>query len=430
MPTVEPRQLAREKIAAARIWLLRERPFFGVLARYLVVEPSDATEAFRLLPDDRLLVRAESVANLPFTFLCGRLAHITLHAALRAFRRADGRDAARWNRAHDLAIDPLVRAASLDDLPIERPSDVREGMAAETVFELLAEDAAPPSGHWDLADPPGLPPPPIAPPPLGGGGSGGEDTDEDATRLPLPGMPSFDSVSASDERDVVWKLRLAEAMQADVEAGGKTWGHLPAWAKEWIRATLEPPPRWEVVLQGAMAGLVRTRRSFLRPSRRLAAVHAALGEDRGEDWVVSMPGRKVEPVGRLVAVLDTSGSVPASALARALGAIASAASAEGLDEVRVVQCDATITHDTVLSPAELYLQRFEIVGRGGTDLRPPLLLLAADARRDGAKLTVVYVTDLDGPLPRADEVASLDVLWVVATPPTTRPSFGRVVQLA
>ncbi|MCC7539702.1 MAG: hypothetical protein IT379_26000 [Deltaproteobacteria bacterium] len=430
MPTVEPKQLAREKIAAARIWLLRERPFFGVLARYLVVEPSERTEAFRLLPDDRLLVRAEPVANLPFAYLCGRLAHLTLHAALRAIRRAAGRDGARWNRAHDLAIDPLVRAASLEDLPIDRPPGVTEGMAAETVFELLDARAAPPTGQWDLADPPGLPPPSIAPPPLGGGGSDGEDSDEDATTLPLPGLPSFDSITASDERDVQWKLRLAEAIQADVDAGGKTWGQLPAWGKEWIRATIEPPPRWEAVLQGAMAGIVRTRRTFLRPSRRLAAVHAMLELGPDDAWVVTMPGRKVEPVGRLAAVLDTSGSVPASALARALGGIAAAASAEGLDEVRLVQCDATITKDSVVSPAELVLERFEIVGRGGTDFRSPLTKLASDARREGARFTVVYVTDLDGPFPAASEVSSLDVLWVVVAPPAKPPPFGRVVELA
>lgn len=430
MPTVGAPGLAREKIAAARIWLLRERPFFGVLARYLVVEPSDRTEAFRLLPDDRLLVRAEAVAGLPFGHLCGRLAHLTLHAALRAYRRAGGREAGRWNLAHDLAIDPLVRAASLDDLPLARPPGVEPGMAAETIFEHLEQGATPASGHWDLADPPGLPPPGAAPPPLGGGGSDGADSAEDALSLPLPGLPALGTPTATDERDVLWKLRLAEAMQADLDAGGLTWGQLPAWGKEWIRATVSPPPRWEAVLQGAMAGLVRTRRTFLRPSRRLAALQEWQEPESGGGVVVSMPGRKVEPVGRLATVLDTSGSVSSEALARALGGVAAAASAEGLDEVRVLQCDTTVTRDAVVSPAELHLQRFELVGRGGTDFRPALLQLAADARREGARFTVVYVTDLAGPQPRADEVSVLDVLWVVTAPPARPPPFGRVVELA
>src|SRR4051812_28768234 len=73
-----------DKIAAARVWLLKEKPFFGVLARALQVEATLKVPAFKLTPDDRLLVNALVVLEMRFPTLCARLAHLCLHAALGA----------------------------------------------------------------------------------------------------------------------------------------------------------------------------------------------------------------------------------------------------------------------------------------------------------------------------------------------------------
>ena len=75
-------------------------------------------------------------------------------------------------------------------------------------------------------------------------------------------------------------------------------------------------------------------------------VMSAVAEHMGQ-WpdVVSMPGRKVVLAGRLVAVVDTSGSIDEPTLARFLGAVAAAATAEGLEEVRLMQADSEVTSD-------------------------------------------------------------------------------------
>jgi len=88
--------------------------------------------------------------------------------------------------------------------------------------------------------------------------------------------------------------------------------------------------------------LARSDRSFLRPSRRAAALAGPDGE-----WpdLVAMPGRRVLPAGRLVSVVDTSSSVDAATLARFLGALSAVATAEGFDEIRLVQADAAVTRD-------------------------------------------------------------------------------------
>src|SRR5262245_39059445 len=143
---------ALDKIAAARVWLLKEKPFFGVLSRALTVEPRADERAFRLFADDRLAVNPLVVLRTPFPALTARLAHIALHAALGGFVRRGEREARRWNLAHDLAIDPLVRGAGLPlGLP-PPPDELPPGSSAEEIFAVLPEGAAPGDDWCDLSD--------------------------------------------------------------------------------------------------------------------------------------------------------------------------------------------------------------------------------------------------------------------------------------
>jgi predicted metal-dependent peptidase len=193
-----------------------------------------------------------------------------------------------------------------------------------------------------------------------------------------------------------------------------------------IRATIEPPPSWTVMLQRSVSLLTRTERSWLRPSRRMSAI----AHDAGA-WpdVVTMPGRRVVLAGQLVAVVDTSGSIDDAMLARFLGALASAAAAEGLEEVRLMQADSEVTSDQVMTPAELLTRPVTIRGRGGTSFVPALGRLIDEARRKAERFSVVYLTDLEGMLPRTRDARSLDVLWVVPRKPRRKPPFGTVVPM-
>jgi predicted metal-dependent peptidase len=399
---------ALDKIAAARVWLLKEKPFFGVLSRALTVEPRADVRAFRLFADDRLAVNPLAVLRTPFPALSARLAHLALHAALGGFVRRGDRDARRWNLAHDLAIDPLVRGAGLPlGLP-PPPDELAPGSSAEDIFALLPEGAAPGDDWCDLSDAP---------------------RDEEAPPEGPAAGPAADSTTKMDEqaRALAWKMRLATAIEEERASGGKTWGDIPAWIDEMIRATIEPPPHWTVVLQRSVSLLTRTDRTWLRPSRRMSAVaeHAGRWPD-----VVTMPGRKVVLAGQLVAIVDTSGSIDEATLARFLGAVASAATAEGLEEVRLMQADSEVTSDEILSPAELLTEQVAIRGRGGTSFVPALSRLIEEARRKAERFSVVYLTDLDGMLPRSRDAKALDVLWVVPRKPRRKPPFGTVVQLA
>jgi predicted metal-dependent peptidase len=443
-------QQAVDKIAAARVWLLKEKPFFGVLARALQVEPTLKIPAFRLTPDDRLLANALVVLELRFPSLCARLAHLCLHAALGAHVRRGLREPLRWNLAHDLAVDPLLRAAGFN-LGLVLPSaELPPGASAEEYFSRLPEGARPDDLFCDLTDPP---PPPEAPPrgqftrqddgegddPGDQGGRDGPENDgKNRPDEPDPNDDDDDDGDDDDDepdplearaRELQWKMRLGAALEEEAASGGKTFGDRPAWIDELVRATIEPPPDFSAGLQRSIALLTRSDRSFLRPSRRLAAL-ASLSDD-GESWpeVMAMPGRRVVPAGRLSAVIDTSASIDAPTLARFLGTLAAVATAEGFDEIRLIQADAAITRDETVFAAELLFREVAMLGRGGTDFGPALRSLALEARRDRERITVVYLTDLDGAFPSAADIVPLDVLWVVPGEPSREPPFGRVLSI-
>ena len=441
---------ALDKVAAARIWLTKERPLLGVLARALRAVPSMAiTGPIAIVADDRMLVHPEHALRTPFPALVARIAHVVLHAALGGFVRRGRRPLPRWNLAHDLAIDPLVRAAGLEsdyeiddallaELPMELlggPSSAEGGaMAAESIdaaLERIEGGRAIPRAEWidlyldapeDVAPENQASPPELVDPSLGVVGKGA---------VPLPGQGAGVADSPGDDNDndhedsdqkgdnrtgegedaqkrraaeVTWRMRLAEAIAEDRAAGEPTWGKLPQWAQEWMQATIEPPPNWTAVLQRAVAALSRAERSYLRPSRRSAAI--------GWSSEVRLAGRRVVPAGQLAAVLDTSGSIDEPTMRRALGAIAAAATAEGLDEVRLVQADAEVTSDRVMSPTDMLRAPIAIVGRGGTRFSPALELLAYEANHRGERGGVVYLTDLEGEFPGEWITRYLDVLWV------------------
>jgi predicted metal-dependent peptidase len=88
-------------------------------------------------------------------------------------------------------------------------------------------------------------------------------------------------------------------------------------------------------------------------------------------------------------VLDTSGSMDARLLGKALGAIASYSAARDVPAARVVFCDA-VAYDAGYVPVEDIAGRVAVRGRGGTRLQPGVDLLerADDFPADGPLLVI------------------------------------------
>ncbi|HHH11246.1 MAG TPA: hypothetical protein ENK23_04140, partial [Sorangium sp.] len=420
-----------------------------------------AVVTFRLHPDDRLEVHPEVVANMRMGALYARLAHVSLHAALGAFVRRRGRELARWNLAHDRAIAPLLHAAGLPSGPVvEGAGALPHGSAAEDHYARLSPGSAPEPGWCDLFDAPPPPAPPatgsvppanapteaglpspqrdVAAPVVGSDDTAAENIPQQHAPTELGDTPAQASVSPTPRPDappsaqdkaraLQWQMRLLSALEEEARSGGRTFGHMPAWLQQLVQAAVEPPAHWSVVLQRVLGGLSRTGRSYMRPSRRTSALAAVEGH-----WpaLVTMPGRRIQPLGRLAVVVDTSASISNHMLARFVGTVAAIATAEGIDDVRLMCADAVVTSDETLFAAELSCRQLVLSGRGGSDFRAPLRRLSEDAVAACQPFTVVYLSDLEGRFPEEEATAGLSLLWVVPPGCRGKPPFGAWVRLS
>jgi predicted metal-dependent peptidase len=176
------------------------------------------------------------------------------------------------------------------------------------------------------------------------------------------------------------------ALMSGLEYHRKTGrGLVAAGLEQEIRALEHPPLPWDAQLARWFDEHVRApeaRRSYARASRRQSATPE-----------IPRPGvlHPQEPVPRATfgVVLDTSGSMNAQLLGKALGAVASYATARDVPAVRVVFCDAVAYDAGYLATADI-AGRVTVRGRGGTVLQPGVTLLqdAADFPPDAPILVI------------------------------------------
>lgn len=165
-------------------------------------------------------------------------------------------------------------------------------------------------------------------------------------------------------------------------------------------------PPWEMALQDWMQGAAPPQRSWARPSRRA-----------GNRRDIVLPGRSRRGW-TLNIVLDTSGSM-IHQHSKLLGVIASYCAAQGVGDVRLLQCDTQVTVDHRVTPEEL--KRYEIKGMGGSDMSAAMNRLAEDAEVQAA----VVITD--GHISYPQRVPYL-VLWALSPPQGNfKPRYGAVV---
>jgi predicted metal-dependent peptidase len=343
----------------ARRWFIDHYPLLGSLA-----------VTFELVEDPIVLARMNvSIAAVDPAareiYVDGRrldeascrfvLAHELLHVGLRHDVRRRGRDPFLWNVACDFVINGWLVEMGLGELPefggLHDPA--LEGLSAEAIYDRIVTDLR---RYRKVAT-------------LRGAGLGDL-------------LPRGGGSEAGTDLDAFYRRCLAQGLQYHQESGR---GLLPAGLIEEIRALAQPPISWDVELarwfDGWLAPL-ESRRSYARPSRRQQATPD-----------IPRPSRtlaETELDGRTFGVvLDTSGSMDRSVLAKALGAIASYATAREVPAVRVVFCDAAAYDAGYLRPEEI-AGRVRVRGRGGTALQPGIDLLerAADFPARGPLLVI------------------------------------------
>lgn len=402
-------------------------PYLAGLAAAARVALDPRVPTMGVFASGRMVANAGFVARLSDADLRFVVAHELLHLALRTHQRALGADRLQFNVAHDYIINDLLRAelgvAHVPAGGLDMPG-ARLRSAEAILLEMRR--AAPPQGAAGRArvriwSPAGSAGGRGAPGEGAGdrGGDGGGDPDDgdvlaDAVEREWFGEDAAEQRerAAAADRAARRGAELARALgrlpgallaQMGLGAGGLS-AQVDARRGAW-----RIPAR--LALQRGLEAASIGPRTFARPSRRAHAVAEAVPAGRRRDSAL------------LNLVLDTSGSMT-DALPAALGAIADACDALGIDTVRLVQCDAEVTRDDLLEPSALAHLRID--GFGGSDLSPALRRLA----QDPAVRAVAVLTDGDVLLPA--EPMPFDLTWLL--PPHAGPSFhppqGRVVPLS
>ncbi|UQX03870.1 hypothetical protein [Streptomyces sp. RerS4] len=343
-------------------WFVSSYPLLGGLAAGLTVVA------------DAELARAEGISIAAVSAAAGEiyinplrafedeewrfiLAHEMLHAALRHGERRGARDPFLHNVAADYVVNGWLVEMGVGAMPEGLLHDPEfTGLSVEEVYDRIATDLR---RMRRLAT-------------LRGKGAG------DILGEPLAhgaGQPYPDL-------DELYRRGLARGL--DLHVYGER-GLLPAGLIQEIRALAHPPVPWDARLARWFDEYVprpQPVRSYARPSRRQAAAPD-----------IPRAGRSFPPeeTARCTfgVVLDTSGSMNAALLGKALGAIASYAEARDVPAARVVFCDAAPYDAGYLPPNEI-AGRVRVRGRGGTVLQPGIdLLQRAEDFPPGAPVLVI-----------------------------------------
>ena len=340
-------------------WFVGSYPLLGALAaRFTVVASAELATSWHI---SIAAVSAEAgeiyvnplarLSDLQWRFV---LAHEMLHAALRHADRVGPRDPRLWNVACDYVINGWLVEMGVGELPDGLLHDPElAGTSAEEVYDRIAKDLRLlrrlAKFRGDMLG---------EPLPWARAKAGGVDLDEYYRRALLTGFEYHNR----DARGLLPSGLIAE-----------------------IRVLEHPPPPWDVQLARWFDEHVpasERHRSYARPSRRQASTPS-----------IPRPGwytpEEIERRSTFGVVVDTSGSMNHELLGKALGAIASYATARGVPAARVVFCDAA-AYDAGYLPVDDIAGRVRVRGRGGTVLQPGVDLLerSADFPKAGPILVI------------------------------------------
>lgn len=330
----------------ARSWFIAKYPLLGALAAsYKIIEDP--------LLCQRMSISVAAVnaqlqelyinphAHLNQEELRFVMAHELLHVGLRHDARCAGRDFYLWNVACDYVINGWLIEMGVGQMPqlgaLYDPE--LRGESAEAIYDRIATDLR---RYRKLSTLRGFE--------LG-------DMFDD---------PDWSAKKEGLDLDDFYRTCLSQGLTLH-EAQER--GYLSAGLIEEIRALHQPPIPWDVELAQWFDhhfAPVEKVRTYARLSRR----QAATPDIPRPLWIAEQPEDK-----RTFGVLiDTSGSMDRTLLAKVLGTIASYSIARDVSAVRVIFCDVAVYDQGYMAPEDI-AGSVKVRGRGGTILQPGINLL-------------------------------------------------------
>lgn len=392
---------AAERVSAARIHMVPDLPWFGALGLRLEVKEDPSIDTM-CTNGTEIRYSPAFVDSISEPELWGVLAHEICHCAYRHMYRMQTRDPELWNIATDLVINQhivetseMIRARSggVDRLllPAGALLDPQyKDMSAEQVYAKLYDDQtqgkptpAPGTGSTGSFEAPAAPEP----------GTGEPGTE--------PGATAGD-VGMSEQ---AWEIAAEQAGMIADKAGSLAGSVARTLAD--MRGEVAD---WRSILRQFIDHTIPVDYTYSTPNRRL---YAATG--------LYLPGVKRENTPPLVVAVDTSGSVSADQLNRFANEIRAVVSEMRPELLTVIYCDSKIQAVQTFGPDDQI--ELDPRGGGGTRFAPVFDYVEAENINTAA---IIYITDLDGPIPEAPAAPVLWVtpLWVNRTAP-----YGEVVRL-
>jgi len=402
-------QSIENKLTAARTKLILDKPFLGALVLRLPLQEADpawcattGTDAKKFYYNPNFI---DALKPSEIQFI---LAHEALHCALSHFLRRQHRVKHRWDLACDYAINPILLSEGLIPPPGILHIKQYEGMTAEEIYPLIAnndmnetldqhlydkEDQFSEGGQ-DSSDNPlddssqGKKPPEEKQPKEE---SGNADQDQQDKNQGDSAQQEFDENSGAseapppplnqqeaEELSVQWQQRMAGAAQQAQQAG-----KLSGVMKRLVDKLLQPNLPWRMLLARYMTAHARDDYSYTRPSTR-----------RGDPTI--FPTLKSSEINVLVA-LDVSGSVSDKELRECLSEI-NAIKGQMRARITLIACDSEIIEGfpQFFEPWEEVTLPKSLKGGGTTDFRP---IFNWVEQQDKQPNTLIYFTDAQGAFP-------------------------------
>ena len=345
-------------------WFINHYPLLGgVAAHFHLIEDSRVCIKNEIQIAAVDVVRGELYVNpsarLTYDELIFVMAHEFLHAGLMHHVRCQGRNSYLWNIACDFVINEWLQEMQIGMMPVNGalydPS--LKGMSAESVYDLIVTDMR---KYEKLST-----------------FRGYHRGDVIGTSHPI----QHDGMSL----DEFCRSALCQGLEYHMERAVR--GTVPSGLVEEIRALSMPAIPWEVELAvwfDQYFQPIEKHRTYARPSRRQASTP-------------DIPRASYHNIEELTdnrtfgVIIDTSGSMDAATIGKALGSAVSYATAHEVRYIRVVFYDAAAYDIGYVTPEEL-ADRVRVKGRGGTILQPAADLLeqAEDFPKDGP---ILIITD-------------------------------------
>lgn len=303
------------------------------------------------------------LANLTPAELRFVIAHEILHVALCHQSRQGDRNHFWWNLACDFVINDWLVDMGVGVPPEGIFLDISlKGKSAEEIYHLIESDVKLQNSMCTLGD-------------MG-----------KSKKKKQGDMLDSNNVYYSDFEDAC-KEALLRGLELH-ESSGR--GTLPAELIEEIRKLNQPAIPWQAKLADWISERIlldENKRSYARPSRRQGStpdIPKPSYNKKQEDDI---------PLKTLGVIIDTSGSMSNSLLAKCLGAISSFSAANGIKYIRLVYCDAQ-PYDEGFVHVEQFENTLKVKGRGGTVIQPAVnyLLNTKDFPKDAP---ILIMTDGD-----------------------------------